>query len=89
MSKPRINPDGSLSYPQRGNPPPIVQGYRRDPGDAYRLVLEFPECPFLVREERRRRPGCNKIIVVHSCAKGYNPSHDACTDCIKSGRRDS
>jgi len=39
----RIMPDGSYVFPQRGKPPPLIDGYVRDAGDPYHLLPDFKE----------------------------------------------
>lgn len=38
------HPDGSISYPHRGKPPPVPEGYERDPGDPFTIRPCFPDC---------------------------------------------
>jgi len=41
----RIMSDGSVIYPKKGwEPPPPLEGYDRDPGNAWRFLPLWPAC---------------------------------------------
>jgi hypothetical protein len=81
--------DGSRVYPIRGDPPPDIPGYSRDPGNQYRLIPFMPECSF--RKQGIFVPDCcpDKAIVFYRCDKGFKVTGLECQNCIKTGRRDS
>lgn len=46
MSWGRELSDGTLCFPQRGDPPAVKQGYQRDPGNPYNLIPILVSCKF-------------------------------------------
>lgn len=64
--RPRFNADGSIVYPIKGTePPPNIQGYKRDPGNAWRFIKLWPEC--LQRQEEFSEKSCGAIQIVPIC----------------------
>lgn len=90
--RPRLCDDGSLMYPKRGNPPPVIEGYLRDPSDPYTLRPQYPECVY--REDHEYKVPCNlsptgfRLEVLKICTRGFRVSYTECTECVRSGRRD-
>ena len=65
MSKPRINADGTISYPKRGKPPTAPDGYEPDPGDPFKFIPKAVKCRF-----RLRKPfvmPCGKVTMIYVC----------------------
>jgi hypothetical protein len=88
MPRPREEPDGSLIYPRRGDPPPLKEGFYRDPGNQFILRPNMPECEFR-REGSRGCDTCSTSpTTFFTCTKGYEVSPRLCDACIKSGKRD-
>jgi len=64
--RPRFNADGSIQYPRRGiEPPPNINGYKRDPGDAWRFIKLWPECPR--RAEHFNQKPCGAVQITPVC----------------------
>lgn len=40
----RLQEDGSLVYPRRGEPPTLPDGFERDPGDPYVIRPVYEDC---------------------------------------------
>lgn len=88
MSEPRVQDDGTLVFPVRGEPPPERPGYTRDPHNAYVLRPNLIECQFRVGQYLIL-PCCpDQKIFYWACQKGYKVTPKECEDCVKSGRRD-
>lgn len=52
----RINKEGHIIYPQRGNPPRIPHGYGIKDGNPYTLIPILPPCDY--REEKVVKTQC-------------------------------
>lgn len=65
MTSGRLQKDGSLVYPHRGDPPNIPDGFMRDPGDPYVLIPVFEDCTHrhLIKVELP----CGKEAARHWC----------------------
>jgi hypothetical protein len=65
----RFMPDGSLVYPKKGwEPPPEVEGYQRDPGNAWRFLPLWPPCQTRARMLKMKK--CGAYNVVMACTNG-------------------
>jgi hypothetical protein len=56
--------DGSLIYPNRGEPPELPAGFKRDPGDPFHLIPDLI-CPN--QEQQFRKLSCGKLRPVIYC----------------------
>lgn len=69
FAKGRLMPDGSIIYPKKGfEPPPPIEGYNRDPGNAWRFIPLWPACKFLNRTLQLKRCGSYNIKMTCGCA---------------------
>jgi len=67
----RSQPDGSIVYPKKGwEPPPPIEGYVRDPGNAWRFVPLWPICG--MRQKVMVKKVCGAISIKMICK---------CSDC--------
>ena len=73
----RFMPDGSLVYPKKGfEPPPPVEGYERDPGNAWRFLPLWPACQTRARMLQMKKCGAFNVVMVCSngaCEYAQNP----------------
>jgi hypothetical protein len=60
----RFMADGSLVYPKKGfEPPPPVEGYERDKGNAWRFIPLWPDCQTRVRMLKMKKCGAYNVIM--------------------------
>lgn len=58
-------PDGSLVYQKKGwEPPPEIEGYERDPGNAWVFRPLYPECETRSRVPQLKRCGSYNVIML-------------------------
>lgn len=83
MIRPRTLPDGSIVFPNRGNPPNEVPGYVRDPNDKFHFILDYEEeCKF--RKTRIYTMPCGKIGIEVKCEKlDKNATPFVCNSCLE------
>lgn len=79
MSRPSLTAEGNLVFPKRGNPPPEMEGYTRDPKNPYILLLNFPSCANRVLQQRTLP--CGKRLESYSCTLGLSVSAASCLKC--------
>lgn len=78
--------DGTITFPKRGLPPPLEEGYERDPGDPWRLLPLLPECPLRTRAEIELPcVKCQKKVTVIECQVKPEVTYYDCEECIRSG----
>lgn len=87
LSNPRVFDDGTLAFPDRGTPPPIREGYYRDPGNPYVLKPVMPDCPLRAEGWLQRSCGSCPKIVFMICEKGHPITGLECQGCVASGRQ--
>lgn len=82
----RFMPDGSLVYVKKGfEPPPDVEGYQRDPGNAWRFLPLYADCQDRQRVPRLKRCGSYDVVMI--CTNGACPLNQQrvsvrdCRDC--------
>ena len=86
FGKGRFMPDGSLTYPKKGwEPPPDLEGYTRDPGNAWRFLPLWPVCLDRTRTAYIQKCGAyNVIMTCHSAecpANGEKVTLSLCQGC--------
>lgn len=86
FGKGRFMPDGSIVYPKKGwEPPPDIEGYRRDPGNAWVFLPLWPACADRTRTAYMKK--CGAYCVIMTCesqecpAKGQQVTFNQCRDC--------
>lgn len=88
-------PDGSLVYPKKGwEPPPEVEGYKRDPGNAWRFIPLWPDCVTRARMLQMKRCGSYNVTMVctnQQCQYAQNPvTLQICQSCpLRQASKDS
>jgi hypothetical protein len=83
MSRGRIQSDGSIVYPMRGDFPSPPLGYTSDPNDPYRLILDYLNCKYREIGQKFKCPS-NQIKTrdfCHLLKLPINPAY--CRDCQK------
>lgn len=61
-------PDGSLLFKKKGwEPPPVPEGFKRDPKNAWHFVPTFPLCEFRIQTHRMKPCGAIDMITVCNC----------------------
>lgn len=76
----RLQEDGSILYPRRGNPPKAPEGFESDPGDPFILRPVFEPCDN--RKIQRVILPCGNVGGRHMCVlKGVDISPGYCDDC--------
>lgn len=82
----RFMPDGSLVYPKKGwEPPPEVEGYQRDKGNAWRFLPLWPDCITRARMLKMKQCGAYNVVMVctnNECPHAQNPvTLQICQNC--------
>lgn len=72
--------DGNLLYPKRGAQPALIPGYRRDPGNPFRLMPEWPPCRLRISQVIVLP--CGKKKLTQSCRAEQRCSPLDCQECI-------
>lgn len=68
----RMFPDGSIEYARKGHePPPNLDGYQRDPGNAWKFLPLWPKCKRRIQTQSMKQCGALSILTV--CANGECP----------------
>jgi hypothetical protein len=78
----RTLPNGDIVFPNRGDPPPDLSNYKRDPGDAFLFHPIWPDCKY--REHKMIPLPCcpNKPIPTWHCQHfDINLCFSICRDC--------
>lgn len=82
MSWGRELDDGTLVFPQRGDPPAEKLGYQRDPGNPYNLIPLWVPCKFRSTGFAPCDcPGNNGFRKFLACKHGIKVSAKVCQDC--------
>lgn len=76
FGRPRQHPDGSIQYPNRGTPPPEIDGYERDPKNPFRFIPRAAKCVF--RQKKPHVKPCGALTMLYVCG---------CRDCEIFGER--
>ena len=81
ISRPRLQHNGVLIYPNRGKPPLVPDGYIRDKGDPFILVPIIEPCKY--RQSKTVKKGncqCNEYLV-HYCTLFDRSGLAQCVGC--------
>jgi len=81
ISRPRLQHNGVLIYPNRGKPPPVPHGYARDRGDPFTLLPIIESCKH--RESKTVTKGncqCNEYLI-HRCTLHESNGLAQCVGC--------
>jgi hypothetical protein len=66
----RRNGDGSISFPQRGSPPAIIdEDYEEDQNDPYKWIMKWNKCSLRVLQKEVKCVRSGKIRHVDFCTK--------------------
>lgn len=84
----RFQPDGSLMYPKKGlEPPPDIDGYKRDPQNHWRFLSVWSACAWRVQNQYLKP--CGAIGVLSICTNPEGPkenrmevTHTQCSTCL-------
>lgn len=88
FQRPVFGPDGSLEYPRLAadsTPPDDIDGYTRDPNNAWRFTPNWPPCLLRGQGTMLKENGC--INVAMACNNpeskhfGKKVSYENCRDC--------
>lgn len=61
----RRGPRGVIEYPKKGwEPPPDIEGYKRDPGNAWRFIPIWPECKCRIQNFHIKQCGALGVLTV-------------------------
>jgi hypothetical protein len=64
-----MHTDGSVEYVRKGHePPPDMDGYRRDPGNAWKFLPIWPKCKTRIQTPLMKQ--CGAISVLTVCTNG-------------------
>lgn len=79
-------PDGSILYQKKGwEPPPVPDGYKRDPSNAWRFVPVYPPCDFRIQAQKMKPCGAIHLITVCNCPdcplRRQDVSEEQCNAC--------
>lgn len=83
----RFQPDGSVIYPKKGNePPPDLDGFERDPGNAWRFKPLWKSCAH--RMQNQYLKSCGALGIISFCTHPDGPTdnqrevdYDVCSQC--------
>lgn len=82
----RMLPDGSIEYARKGHePPPDLDGYRRDPGNPWKFLPLWPVCRKRIQTQSLKP--CGAIAVLTVCSNQECPlkqqqvTFEQCTAC--------
>ena len=82
----RILADGSIQYRKKGwEPPPVPNGYVRDPKDPWHFLPEWPACDQRLRTTLMKKCGALHLLII--CNNPEAPTHrqeltvDVCKGC--------
>jgi hypothetical protein len=82
----KIMPDKSVLYAKSGfEPPPELDGYERDPDNAWRFIPKWPECKKRIQTPLVKQ--CGAVTILSVCAHSKCPlkqlqvSVSDCQDC--------
>lgn len=65
-TRPRIMPDGTITYPRKGiEPPPDIVGYLRDPNDSFSFLPKWFACVFRVQNQYVK--ACGNVTIKSYC----------------------
>jgi len=68
----RMLPNGCVEYAKKGHePPPDLDGYQRDPGNAWKFLPLWPKCKKRIQTQSMKQCGALAILTV--CANGDCP----------------
>lgn len=81
--RPRVLDNGQVIYPVRGNPPPDMPGYVRDPGNPYVFIPIWPPCKFRGVGERTCDCPADIPLKFYTCQLGIHIIGDVCKRCDK------
>lgn len=74
------NDDGSLTFPCRGKPPPLIPGYSRDPKNPFRMIPDWVDCDH--RETKTDCLPCGRTVCNEYCnIFKKNVNYYVCRDC--------
>ena len=57
--------NGDIVYPERGEPPQLIEGYVRDSGNPYVLILQYVTCQH--RKSFQQRFPCGRCKLINYC----------------------
>lgn len=82
----RLLSDGSVEYAKKGRePPPDLDGFKRDPGNAWKFLPLWPKCKKRIQTQSMKQ--CGAISVLTVCANQECPlkqlqvSYEQCLAC--------
>ena len=69
FGRPRVQPNGTILYPKKSSwePPPPIQGYERDPGNAWHFLPLWPDCQTRQRVTVKKKCGAIDIKQICLC----------------------
>lgn len=68
----KIMPDKSVIYAKSGfEPPPELDGYERDPNNAWRFIPKWPECKKRIQTPLVKQ--CGAVTILSVCAHSNCP----------------
>lgn len=87
FGKARTQADRSIVYVRKGvEPPPDIDGYRRDPGNAWRFIPEWQPCT--ARIQNKHIKSCGAVGILTICnnealpIKGKEIDFNTCQNCV-------
>ena len=65
FGKARVMADGSIVYSQKGHePPPEIEGFRRDPGNAWRFIKLWKPCIHRIQAQKVKPCGAIGLLTI-------------------------
>lgn len=86
MSNPRVHDDGTLVFPERGDPPPDQSGYDREAGNPFIFRPAMVPCIFRTRQVLERHCASCKDkppMTYFGCQKALPVSPSNCKKCTE------
>lgn len=84
--RPRSMSDGSIVFPRKGaEPPPDIDGFVRDPGDAWRFKKLWMSCPYRIQNQFLK--SCGSVGILSICnnqtlpTAGQEVKYSTCLGC--------
>lgn len=88
FQRPVFSPDGSLEYPRLSGdetPPDEIDGYERDPDNAWKFHPIWPECALRLQGTELKPNGCIDVVMVcnnpETSTFGKKVTCETCTGC--------